>query len=103
MIFFIWNLCKIPIILEGNIGEVKQTAIKYLADSLGYIIINIVISKNTKTDDLFGRLIIIKDKNTNKIKVDYIKTQLLKAIKRNKNSGKSIIIIYNLNNHQIRL
>ena len=40
-----------------------------------------MISKNTKADDLLGRLLITKDKNTNKKKVDYIETKLLKAIK----------------------
>ena len=89
---------KIPIILEGSTGQGKQTAIKYIADSLGYDIINIMISKNTKADDLLGRMSISRDKITNKLKVEYIETKLLKAIKQNNESKKSIIVIHNLNN-----
>lgn len=40
-----------PIILEGTPGQGKQTAIKYIADVLGYNIINIMISQSTKADD----------------------------------------------------
>ncbi len=89
---------KIPIILEGSTGQGKQTAIKYIADSLGYDIINIMISKNTKADDLLGRMSISRDKETNKIKVEYIERKLLKAIKLNNESKKSIIVIHNINN-----
>jgi MoxR-like ATPase len=89
---------NIPIILEGTFGQGKQTAIQYIAECLGYDIINIMISKNTKADDLLGRISITRDTDTNKIKVEYIETKLLKAIKQNNESKKSIIVIHNLNN-----
>ena len=57
-----------------------------------------MISKNTKADELLRRISIIRDKDTNKIKVEYIETKLLKAIKQNNESKKSIIVIHNLNN-----
>ena len=57
-----------------------------------------MISKNTKADDLLGKISITRDKDTNKIKVEYIETKLLKAIKQNNESKKSIIVIHNLNN-----
>ena len=40
-----------------------------------------MISKITKADNLLGRLLILKDKNTNKIKVIILK----KLLKENKN------------------
>ena len=49
-------------------------------------------------DDLLRRISIIRDKDTNKIRVEYIETKLLKAIKQNNESKKSIIVIHNLNN-----
>ena len=51
---------KIPVILEGEAGQGKQTAIHYLAENLGLDIINIVISKSTKVDELFLKIIIEK-------------------------------------------
>ena len=57
-----------------------------------------MISKNTKADDLLRRISIIRDKDTNKIRVEYIETKLLKTIKQNNESKKSIIVIHNLNN-----
>jgi hypothetical protein len=50
---------RIPIILEGEAGQGKQTAIHYMAKKLGLDIINIVISKSTKVDDLLLKIIII--------------------------------------------
>ena len=49
-------------------------------------------------DDLLRRISIIRDKDTNKIRVEYIETKLLNAIKQNNESKKSIIVIHNLNN-----
>jgi hypothetical protein len=50
---------RIPIILEGEAGQGKQTAIHYMAKKLGLDIIYIVISKSTKVDDLLLKIIII--------------------------------------------
>lgn len=68
-----------PVILEGVPGQGKQTAIKFLADTLGYNIINIMISQSTKADDLLGKLNISYDENHN-IRVEIIKTKLVEAI-----------------------
>ena len=48
---------RLPIILEGETGQGKQTAIHYMAQRLGLDIINIVISKSTKVDDLLMKII----------------------------------------------
>ena len=68
---------RIPIILEG---QGKQTAIHYMAKKLGLEIINIVISKSTKVDDLLLK-IIIENSNTGEILVKNLETELYKAIK----------------------
>ncbi len=47
-----------------------------------------MISKNTKADDLLRRISIIRDKYTNKIRVEYIEKKLLKVIKQNNESKK---------------
>ena len=51
---------KLPIILEGEAGQGKQTAIHYMSQILGLDIININISKSTKVDDLLMKIIIEK-------------------------------------------
>lgn len=43
---------SIPVILEGNYGQGKKTAINYIANKLGLEVINIVISNSTKVEDL---------------------------------------------------
>ena len=51
---------KIPVILEDDTGQGKQTTIHYLVKNLDLEIINIVISKSTKVDDLLLKIIIEK-------------------------------------------
>ena len=46
---------RTPVILEGESGIGKQTAINYIAKLLGLEIINIVISNSTKVDDLLKK------------------------------------------------
>lgn len=48
---------KIPFILEGESDQGKQTAIHYISKNLGLDIINKIISKLTKVDDLLIKLI----------------------------------------------
>ena len=90
-----------PVIFEGNPGQGKQTAIKYIAEMLGYEVINIVISKTTKVDDLLGKITIKRD-NNNEINVNLIETKLVRALKSNNKSDddskKPIIVFHNLNN-----
>ena len=70
--------CHIPIILEGRPGQGKQTAINFLADYLGYDVINIMISSTTKVDDLLGREKILKENN--KIQIKFVKTKFSKSL-----------------------
>ena len=66
---------KIPVIFEGETGQGKQTAIQFVAESLGLEIINVILSQSTNTEDLLGRVKISKN-DKNEIKVESIKTKL---------------------------
>ena len=88
---------KIPIILEGEAGQGKQTAIHYIAEKLGLDIINIVISKSTKVDDLLMKIIIEKS-DSGEIIVRNQETELYKAIKSTDEHPKKLIIFQGINN-----
>ncbi|KAK8895427.1 hypothetical protein M9Y10_023891 [Tritrichomonas musculus] len=85
-----------PVILEGLPGQGKQTAIKLVADTLGYNVINIMISQSTKADDLLGKLNISYDEDHN-IRVEIIKTKLVEAIESENKASSSIIVFHNIN------
>ncbi len=78
---------RIPVILEGEAGQGKQTAIHYISKKLGLDIINIVISKSTKVDDLLMKIIIEKSKE-GEIIVKNKKTELYKAIESQEENPK---------------
>ena len=90
--------CHTPVILEGRPGQGKKTAINFIAEYLGYDIINIMLSSTTKVDDLLGREKILKE-NNNKIEIKFIKTKFSKALTDDiGNKGrKQIIVLHNLN------
>jgi len=88
---------KLPIILEGEAGQGKQTAIHYMSQKLGLDIINIVISKSTKVDDLLMKIIIEKS-DIGEILVKNQKTELYKAIKSTKEHPKKLIVFQGINN-----
>ena len=85
---------EIPIIFEGENGSGKNTAIQYVAESLGLEVINIILSQSTNTEQLLGKVQITKNEK-NEIKVEVIKTKLRKSLE---DPGKSIIVFHNLNN-----
>ena len=94
----LFGLClKIPIILEGEAGQGKQTAMHYMANKLGLEIINIVISKSTKVDDLLLKIIIEKSK-TGEIIVKNQETELYKAIRCTDENPKKLILFQGINN-----
>ena len=91
---------NIPIILEGMPGQGKQLCINYISESLGYEVVNIMISQSTKVEDFLEKNIITKDKNKN-IKVLLNETKLFKAFKKTDHNqkGKELIFVFNnLNN-----
>ena len=88
---------KLPIILEGEAGQGKQTAIHYMSQKLGLDIINIVISKSTKVDDLLMKIIIEKS-NIGEILVRNQETELYKAIKSTEEHPKKLIVFQGINN-----
>jgi MoxR-like ATPase len=81
---------RTPVILEGESGIGKQTAIYYIAKLLGLEVINIVISNSTKVDDLLLKIIIEKNKETGDIEVKNNKTELYKALNCKDNNPKKI-------------
>ena len=85
---------EIPIIFEGENGMGKNTAIQYVAESLGLEVINIILSQSTNTEQLLGKVQITKNEK-NEIKVEVIKAKLRKNLE---DPGKSIIVFHNLNN-----
>ena len=92
--------CHVPVILEGKPGQGKQTAINFIADYLGYEIINIMLSSTTKVDDLLGREKISKENN--RIKIKFTKTKFSNALTHynnyeEKEARKQIIVLHNLN------
>ena len=88
---------RLPIILEGEAGQGKQTAIHYMAQKLGLDIINIVISKSTKVDDLLMKIIIEKTES-GEIIVKNQETELYKAIKSTDEHQKKLIVFQGINN-----
>jgi len=88
---------RLPVILEGEAGQGKQTAIIYMAKKLGLDIINIVISKSTKVDDLLLKIIIEKSE-TGEILVKSQETELYKAIKSREEHPKKLILFQGINN-----
>ena len=88
---------NIPLILEGEQGQGKKTALKYVFDLLNISnsnIINIYLTENTKNEDLLGKITATTENNI--IKVDFIQTDLLKAL-INEKDDKYVIIFHNIN------
>ena len=85
---------KSPIILEGLIGQGKQTAIKYISELLGFKILNIQLSSSNKEEDLLGKVIVDKDKETNSTIIKLNETDLLKI----KTKEKYLIVFNDLKN-----
>jgi hypothetical protein len=89
---------RTPIILEGESGIGKQTAIYYIAKLVGLEVINIVISNSTKVDDLLLKIIIEKKKETGDIEVKNNETELYKALNCKDNNPKKLILFQGINN-----
>ena len=83
---------RTPIILEGESGIGKQTAINYIAKLLGLEVINIVISNSTKVDDLLLKIIIEKNKETGDIEAKNNETELYKALNCKDKNPKKLIV-----------
>ena len=86
-----------PVILEGNYGQGKKTAISYVANKLGLEMINIVISNSTKVEDLLCKTIIDKDENKDII-ITTSKTKLYEAIECKEIYPKTLVVLDGINN-----
>ena len=85
----------IPLILEGEMGQGKKTAIHLMGQFFELEIIHKVLSKSTKSDELLMNMIITKTED-NSTKIEYKKTDITEALEE-KNS-KKIIIFDEINN-----
>ena len=86
---------KTPLILEGEVGQGKKTAIHLMAQSFGLKIVHTILSKSMKYDELLMQMIISKDENEEP-KLKYEKTNVYKALENN--ASDEIIIIDEINN-----
>ena len=86
-----------PVILEGNYGQGKKTAINYIANKLGLEVINIVISNSTKVEDLLCKTVIDKDENKDII-ITTSKTKLYEAIECKDIYPKTLVVLDGINN-----
>jgi MoxR-like ATPase len=71
-------------VIEGQIGQGKQTAIKFLSEILGFKLLVIQLSSSNKEEDLLGKVIVDKDKKTNNTVIKVNETDLLKVLKNQK-------------------
>lgn len=82
-----------PVIIKGNTGSGKNTAINYLAKFLGFDLIEFSLSNSTTLEDLFCKEIPIQEGD--KIKFLTIRSKLLEAIE-NKEQKNVIIYLKNI-------
>ncbi len=83
-----------PLIIKGNTGIGKKTAINYICKRIGYEIIHFYLSNSTSLKDLFCKVVLVQENNQKKFKT--IRSKLLDAIERKNNETNYIILIENL-------
>ena len=83
-----------PLIIKGNTGIGKKTAINYICKRIGYEIVHIYLSNSTSLEDLFCKVVLVQENNQKKFKT--IRSKLLDAIERKNNETNYIILIENL-------
>ena len=83
------------IIIEGQIGQGKQTAIKFLSEILGFKLLLIQLSSSNKEEDLLGKVIVDKDKKTNTTVIKVSETDLLKILKNKSKTDEKHLIVFN--------
>ena len=88
---------KTPLILEGEYGQGKKSAIEYYAKMSQLDLISVPISKSTKVDDLLCKTTFKKNEKGNFILV-HAKTPLCQAIECKDNFSNKLIVIEGINN-----
>ena len=83
---------KIGLIIEGMKGQGKKTAINYIANLLGYNVLNIYLNESTKIEDILGSFAF--ENENNEFKMVNVKTDFIKALE---NKVYTIIIFHNIN------
>ena len=86
-----------PVVLEGNIGQGKQATIKYTSELLGLKLLNIQFASSTKEEDLLGKILVDKDKETNATFIKVNETNLMNIL-RNKTTEKFLIVFNDIQN-----
>ena len=84
---------KIGLIIEGMKGQGKKTAINYVANLLGYDILNIYLNESTKIEDILGSISF--ENENNEFKMVNVQTDFIKTIENK--SKYNIIIFHNIN------
>ena len=82
-------------VIEGQIGQGKQTAIKFLSEILGFKSLVIQLSSSNKEEDLLGKVIVDKDKKTNNTVIKINETDLLKVLKNQGKTDEKYLIVFN--------
>ena len=83
------------IILEGQIGQGKTTAIKFLSKLLGFKLLVIQLSSSNKEEDLLGKIIVDKDKKTNATVIKLSETDLMKVLQGKGKPNERYLIVFN--------
>ena len=72
---------NVPVVLEGNIGQGKQTAIKYVLELIGLKSLNIQLATSTKEVDLFVKIAVYKDEEINATIIKVNETDLMNILR----------------------
>ena len=88
---------KTPLILEGEYGQGKQSALQYYAKMAKLELVQVPISKSTKVDDLLSKTTFKKNKKGNFSLVNS-KTPLCHAIECVDNFPRKLVVLEGINN-----
>lgn len=83
------------IFLEGQIGQGKQTTLKFLSEILGFKLLVMQLSNSNKEEDLLGKVVVDKDKRTNTTVIKVSETDLMKVLKNEGKANDKYLIGFN--------
>jgi MoxR-like ATPase len=90
-----------PVIIQGVSGQGKHTAIEFVAQSLGFRIITICLSKTTSIEDLFYK--VIPERREDHLEYIIQRSRLLQAIDVETANSNTIIILEGMNQAQLSI
>lgn len=74
-----------PLLIEGESGCGKSSAVSYVADCVGANVIRISISQSTTIEDLFGK--VEPSSTSDSLKFDFVETDLLHALRSDRDDA----------------